>query len=284
MRKNIESNFSPEPEIEQKIFKIEDLFDPERSVSNEYKQIIKNGESKNVYLKTKYSEYWGDFLRNPDSAPNASDFFREHIQGSMLVDLGGGGYSTHKGSMMFDLAGIFDAKAYISVDKFAYGENSEYDKSAPVDRMGRKGNVRRDLRCFYIQSDMLEFVSKMKDNSVNFALNGIDSYVIGDEEYHTALAKEIARATRSDGIVFGVNSDISYLLNHNSEFLSELDGLGLQDTGVDTFAYTKQTKGENWEMEGEFGEVEPEKDPEPDMEFINKLIQEAEEEKRNNKK
>lgn len=283
MRKNIESNFSPEPEIEKKIFKIEDLFDPERSVSDEYREIIKSGESKNAYLKAKFSEYWNTFLRNPDSAPEARDFFQKHIQDSMLIDLGGGGSPMSKGSNMFYLAGIFDAKAYISVDKFAYSENSEYDESAPAERSGRRGSLRRNLRCFYIRSDMLEFVSKMRDNSVNFVLNGIDSFTIGGKGYHTALAKEIARATRSDGIIFGVNSDVSYLLKHNSEFLSEFDDLDL-DAGVNTFVYKKQEKGENWEMEGEFGEVEPEKAPEPDMDFINKLIREVEEDKKKNKK
>lgn len=50
---------------------------------------------------------------------------------------------------------------------------------------------------------MLDFVARLKDNSTNFTINGIDRLIIRSTRYEKALAREIVRATRINGLIFG---------------------------------------------------------------------------------
>jgi hypothetical protein len=59
---------------------------------------------------------------------------------------------------------------------------------------------------------MLDFVSRLRDGSVNFVINGIDTWVIDHPEYDNALADEIERATKIGGVAFGMNSNALWLL------------------------------------------------------------------------
>lgn len=58
-----------------------------------------------------------------------------------------------------------------------------------------------------IRADMLDFVSRIKDSSVNIVINGIDEYIISVKKYHEALAQEIFRVTKKNGVIFGNRSN-----------------------------------------------------------------------------
>ena len=173
-------------------------------------------------LSTSYSHTWKNFelpntLNSAD--PKLVKLFKKTIAGNILCELGGAG-----GRMGF-LAANMDASLYVEVDKYP---NHKKDDPTPIDpTIG--GVKKRDFvikmpgaedhvliegthQEIHVRADMLDFISRLKDNSVNIVINGIDGLVITVSEYHEALAKEIMRATKEDGVIFGNYSDSLFML------------------------------------------------------------------------
>ena len=141
-------------------------------------------------------------------------FFKEKLSGKPLVDLGGGRTCT-----LLPIADHNEASAYINVDKYV-GRFADLERNPlrnQYESYFSPKNILRDLKRpvltsniepAFIYADMLDFVARLPDNSANFALFGLDEDIIGgDRRYHEALSKEIARALRGGGIVFGRNSN-----------------------------------------------------------------------------
>lgn len=134
-------------------------------------------------------------------------FFQDKLKNSILVDLGGGYWT----SMADETAKDYSASALINVDKFMYPKDMPYDPLTPQDP-GRSGAVLSYPRHVFVRSDMLDFVARLPDNSVNFMANGIDMFIMGRPSginllYRSALGKEIVRAMKSGGIIFGNQFD-----------------------------------------------------------------------------
>ncbi len=190
----------------------------EQTPSEDYSSAIRKVESQ-VFdderaLRANYDRMW--LLYGIDRMSGVRNeeikkYFDEALPGSVVCDLGG-----HNGGSIEVLAASRNADLFINVDKYPRGhvddtpvdakrgvfKNSEY-KSGITDTVLVEG-VHKNID---VRADMLDFVSRLKDSSVNISINGIDTDLIPDDEYHKSLAKEILRATKQGGIVFGNNSE-----------------------------------------------------------------------------
>ncbi|OGH69195.1 MAG: hypothetical protein A3I29_03340 [Candidatus Magasanikbacteria bacterium RIFCSPLOWO2_02_FULL_44_11] len=174
------------------------LLDRDRVIPAEYTNLIAKQDTrdnKERFQRTEYSETWLDL--HGKRAETARDFFKQKLTGHPFIDLGGGI------GLMRGIASEFGATEYINVDR-QYHENLppnpfEIRHSAPL---GNKQNACE----IDVHADMLDFVSRLKDGVASFTLNGIDYSIVDDPEYHKALAREIIRATRKDGLIFSIRS------------------------------------------------------------------------------
>lgn len=125
-------------------------------------------------------------------------YLKNKLKRTALVDLGCGETPLGVGSAL-EFAVTARVEAYIGVDKYKLPENGVDLPS------GSK------MKVAFVPEDMLVFVSRLSDNSVNFLMSGIDWTIIQDHEYWQRLIKEIGRATIKGGIVVGCGSDIVYM-------------------------------------------------------------------------
>jgi len=129
------------------------------------------------------------------------DSIRNGLRDEILVDLGGGWGD------MWNAAIKVNAKAYINIDK---NPPTHWDKAidvttnlSPSSIVANEGNRTELLE---IKADMLDFLSRLPDNSVNIVMNGIDDTILNNQEYIRAVANEITRVTKKGGFVFGSHS------------------------------------------------------------------------------
>ncbi len=146
----------------------------------------------------------------------AISFLKERLHGKVLVNLGAGVY----GSMQ-SLARESGTTTCIEIDNF-FPEDAT-DSSPSVDLSPNKKNG--EMQIVTVKSDMLDFLSRLPDESACITINGIDEEIIKNKDYHRALIEEIKRVLPKGGIVFGRNSSCLYLVSEsleriNLEFLS----------------------------------------------------------------
>jgi len=185
---------------------IESLIDTGRNVPNDYRRLISKTENQGN-LPTGFSDQWSYFLweMEKDGKENElSKFLEVHLRGQLLIDLGAG-----TGRTVGDICRIFGVKDYVSVDRHYMDFPNKLESSD----ISYREEESEGLHEILVNSDMLDFISRMPDNRGNFILNGIDSWVIRENDYFEALAKELIRTTKKDGIIFGIESDITYPLN-----------------------------------------------------------------------
>ncbi len=174
------------------------ILDHGRVVPSEYLALIASQETRDNaerFQRTEYSEKWLDLLGT--RAETVRNFFKQKITGHPLIDLGGGM------GIMRNVALEFGPTEYINVDRQHY-ENLppnplEIRHSAPLAN-------NPDALEIDVHADMLDFVSRLKEGVSSFTLNGIDYSIVDNPKYHAALAREILRATRKHGLIFGIQS------------------------------------------------------------------------------
>lgn len=205
---------------EEKLFRkkenntaITDLLDCSRVMPREYQELIAKQNERGGNYTTAHSLNWEDVVSDDSEAianiKRTIDLFKEHLSGDVLVDLGAGSEK-----VMEELSKKFGVRTYVKVDKFYKLQSSM--TIAGTDIAYKELEADR-LHLITVNSDMLDFISRVRDNSGSFVLNGIDDYVINSVKYQEMLAREIIRATRSKGIIFGINSDsVSYYLAADS--------------------------------------------------------------------
>ncbi|OGF23390.1 hypothetical protein A2Y83_02410 [Candidatus Falkowbacteria bacterium RBG_13_39_14] len=118
-----------------------------------------------------------------------------------LIDLGGGTMPT-----MAKFAETSKSEFYINVEKNWPDENPINPKKDIADKRDKEEYLK--MQYVVVKDDMLDFISKIPDNSANFTINGINYQIIKNQKYHKALAQELVRATKEGGIIFGVQSDV----------------------------------------------------------------------------
>jgi len=159
-----------------------------------------------------YAIIWSDVI-NIENENTVRDFLRRHLSGQVLIDLGGGS------SAMSNLASEFGCSTYVNVDRAPYDEKENPNPFVPAGhwRVGDTMNL-------HVHADMLEFVSMVRENTVNCIINGIDTIIVDDIKYHEALAREMIRVTKKGGLIFGTTS---YALDQINSWI-EKQQLGLK--------------------------------------------------------
>lgn len=145
----------------------------------------------NAQLDTPYSKGLDGFVEGQVEVVSP-------INGEVLIDLGGGRNPIYTSR----IAKMAQAGLFIDVEKSLPGKvDPRKDVSGELDFI--KDNLPPTA---FVKDDMLDFVSRLKSDSSNFTINGIDTDIIEPEEYHRLLASEILRATKAGGLVFGASS------------------------------------------------------------------------------
>jgi len=131
-------------------------------------------------------------------------FLKGSMENQTVYDLGSSSYSAVE-----DLAVAFGAKEYVGVDLFLVQE--------------RHKQV-RDTDVYSKRDEILQFVSKMKDEAGGFfCLSGLERSVNDDDkevkkEYYEALIKELNRVMKSGNImVFGLATNFIDPVKHGFE-------------------------------------------------------------------
>ena len=214
-----------QPDQNRVIIKPEDLLDAQREVPAENQKLIAEREKDSVYLSQDFAQYWREETLD-EIYRKSRDFLRQHLEDGVLIDLGGGSWGSA------ELARYLGAATYINVER-----NLRSDEEIPPNPLAAiKDEQTDDLQEILIKADMLDFVSRLRDNSANFMINGIDESAINDFAYHLALAKELERATKPGGVVFGINSEISGVW---SERGSTMKGRWFKWSPPDSFFFEK---------------------------------------------
>ena len=206
------------PENKQHI-KLPEIKDFLQEPIEDYSEIIsqvgriefdESGSTGGAWWQTNHGRMLDDLVYRHDRLSEETlQLFRRAISENILCDLGSAG-----GRMDY-LANAFSAGLYIDVDKFPGGH-----RSTPIDpTLGRaeirefrefafdgKGKLEGVLPEIHVRADILDFVSRLRDSSVNIMINGIDGEIIPSTEYHELLAKELVRVLKDDGLIFGNNS------------------------------------------------------------------------------
>ena len=156
---------------------------------------------------TPYAADLRDYL-NQDSGrakPELIELLSRELKGKNLVDLGCGNSLAIKLLKAFRKLGI---RSYVGIDKYQRPGNYEYSE-----------REQKDLKIpiAFAEKDMLEFLAMLPDKSVDsLMMSGIDSTVIVKQEYWLALAEEIKRSLKDNGLVISYASDLSPLLDEKS--------------------------------------------------------------------
>lgn len=155
---------------------------------------------------------------------------RQKLKGEVVVDLGGGN------EVFRPLAVFCEASSYVNVNLYhEHGPERKAQAAVDAGSSDAARDVRTGLLRFYqqegtydfkekfpaiderlhvgsteqylIKADMLDVASHIPDHSSHFALNAVDVYITGREGYLQALAHELERATRPEGIILCRSSE-----------------------------------------------------------------------------
>ncbi len=179
-------------------------------------------------------------------------YFASKLRGNILVDLGCGREDKSVDAMLW-LARYSKAQSYIGVDaNYGGGEIEDpftairRDKKRQLDFWVPNTKEKAIPQELTVRAHMLDFISRLPDNSANFAFNGIDPDIIPDNDYLMALMDEFVRATRVGGIVFGKNSEVYFTKKYGKRMrlMNESVGLRIPHKGPagwssDMFVYEK---------------------------------------------
>jgi hypothetical protein len=178
--------------------RLSSLFEHGREIPPEYSVLISSQETRDNaerFQRTEYSEKWLDLLGT--RAETARNFFKQKLAGHPLIDLGGGM------GLMRSLASELGSTEYINIDR-------QHHKNLPPNALEIRHSAplvdNQDALEIDVQADMLDFVSRLKEGVASFTLNGIDRFIVNNPKYHKALGKEILRATKKNGLIFGIQS------------------------------------------------------------------------------
>lgn len=186
--------------------------------SSDYSRIIKQAsenefEDRHV-LRANHSSPWSFYDGIEDlqdrADPKILELFKNTISGNTLCELGGAS------GRMETLAATNNAGLYINIDKYPSGTKDDGSPIDPTighvvhnkyeDRLTGAVLIEGVHATMSVRSDMLDFVSRLKNESVNIVINGIDGDLIPVKEYHKSLAEEILRVTKENGVIFGNGS------------------------------------------------------------------------------
>lgn len=220
------------PETKRETISLKDLLDPQLD-SSRYAGLIGRQELElargnfAVLNPTEYSERWKflafqsteeylqkykgfeDYEYIKEDYETLDRLLREHLQGSVLIDLGAG-----SGYFVKHIAHKYGVGTYILVDRDYKHENGELppNPQTPIEyvQVANKQRIK-------VKADMLDFIARLRPNALNFTLNGIDRIIIDDIRYHEALAQELLRVAQKGSLIFGVDSHALEILSEHAD-------------------------------------------------------------------
>ncbi len=214
-----------------------------------YKDVIQNQAKEHTNLGTRYSEQWYDILHYE---PEVRKLLDEHTKDSILVDLGSGPH-TEFANMGIESAQYIAVDKYVEVDEEAdnlFPSELRPRNPKPLPPARRSPEVQQALAKavmreasepasiepqpayirpkpqikpgepvkIQVQADMVDFLEHVPDDSCCITINGIDYNLGINDDYHEALATEMARACKPGSVIFGVSSDSLNIVARNPEF------------------------------------------------------------------
>lgn len=214
INKIIEELEATQSENIQEELNVTDLTSHSNSKIEYYKALAKKAETEQRIISseegfdTNFESLWDNLIRRSStSTEEIKDYLKKGIRNKILIDIAGqGGLS--------DLARDCEAKLQVIVNKYRGGSD----------------RTEGGLRILTVQEDALLFISKIKSNSVIVAINGLDSIIIKNPEYHQVLAEEILRITKVGGLIFGMQSDALFILRR-SKYKQNIMTLGVTSSG-----------------------------------------------------
>jgi|SRR3989339_1276063 len=260
-----ESKYTPPEALGQKTeqeqkhpFSLEQIMDKERKVPEEIKEVITQQEKKRerMYDNAKYNEHqkdwvtegmfqwysksWRDEYYKDD--PNVQSIFRKFFPNSVLIDLGGGGFS----GVRF-VAQNFEKINYVNVDRNAVyteekdRETEESNTFKTINEKDDDDDKEKGNKYLSVRADMLDFVSHLQSGVYNFSINGIDKAIIDNEEYHKYLTQELLRVSEPGSLIFGTKSRVLKFLNEEAQLENPkvkriYDGFEYEDEYIDDYS------------------------------------------------
>lgn len=173
-------------------------------------------KDKEEYLET----YYHSAVEN-DTYKDDLEKIKTIFQDQVVVDLGAGEESNG-----YEIAKDAGAKAYVGVEPY-FANNLkqvlEYDSgwSPPEEAMPFS----------VAKTDMLSFLSALKDNSVSILISGIDMFIISNPEYRKKVVNEFKRVLSENGGVFSCHSELLHS--------PKQEEAGIEKLNDDTFMYNK---------------------------------------------
>ena len=215
------------------------IIDPSRVLPQKYQELIQIQENReDIRIRSLDFSYTGQWTL-PFNEPKGvdADFFENHLAGQTLIDFGGAFYG-----LMSDFAIKYGAKNYINVDRFNIRSLPKLTDPLGDPILKNTGTRKRTLM-IEVASDMLNYVTRVRDNVTNCVINGIDFNIIDDDRYNEAMGEEMIRVTRKGGLIFGNSSEALYfiqrLIEDGRAFLKEIKLKWAHDCGTSIFEKTE---------------------------------------------
>jgi len=184
-----------------------------------------------------------DIVRGMDMSltmPERLSALRERFKDKVVVDLGAGDMS-----WAYFLSVALGSKGYVGVEKFQ-GDRLEdtlkhndaktmlwywanISRSSSLDKISLQDDpeFKKEYEPFcklipaaVAKEDILDFLKRLPDDSVNVLTFGVDDMVLPSSQYRSAVAKEIERVLNSDGMYITDSSSI--ILKNDESFSDEL--------------------------------------------------------------
>ena len=218
---------SPQEETDE-----EEQFDPQELLVYDHPEreninrLIKQAEERNEQyqgiseLKSPHDRFLQEILIEDKDGVDSPEgrLARQINEANQVINLGGG---------FMEMSKEFDYKVLIGVDKYPESDNSISAQADKVhreesDQLYAERQIQGGTKEFVVKMDMLDFVSRLPDDSNEFlTINGIDQNIVEDEEYVRTLAMEIVRTTKPGGMMFGVDSFVFEFIK-NDERVEEI--------------------------------------------------------------
>lgn len=169
--------------------------------AEQYHRLAEHAAEVTLQMFTPYSPEWAEIMTQSD----VQSVFKEKLSGHILVNLGGQRTPLEE----FRANGKYPA-VVINVDQYSITEPGTNVDAGRSDIQFIAAATRRvgNTPVLTVKADLLEFMSRVQSGSANIEIDGIDTAVISDWEYHSALADEILRAVPVGGICFGNKAQV----------------------------------------------------------------------------
>lgn len=165
---------------------------------------------------------WTPWWEQPERYAADLQRLRALVRGRPLVDLGSG-----RACLARPLARAVGASAYVGVDVHHPGEVDEATRDLHRSLGPLPGGTPPGLEVARVRCDAVTFAAGLRPGAACVLVGGLDHDVVASLAWHEALARAVARALGTDGVVFW--TECSCVRHFSPLGLRELRGLALMD-------------------------------------------------------